>query len=116
MRIVLGCTLAVSAFALAAGAADADKAKKKKAGPLPTDPAELFKLLDTEPADKPDGKLSQDEFLALEPKLPKPKKGNASLPDLKKVFANLDVNKDGSLSPDELKPVGVHVELTAKKK
>ncbi len=116
MRRILCSGFLVSAFALTALAADADKPKKKKAGPLPTDPAELFKLLDVEPADKPDGKLSPDELLALEPKLPKPKKGNATLPDLKKVFANLDVNKDGFLTPDELKPIGVHVDLVAKKK
>ncbi len=120
MRRVLCSAVAVSAFALTAVAADADTPKTKKAEPLPTDPAELFKLLDVAPADKPaekpDGKLSLDEFLALEAKLPVTKKSKATPPDLKNIFNIMDRNADGVLTPSEFKTIGSLVELTAPKK
>jgi Ca2+-binding EF-hand superfamily protein len=116
MRRHLFGTLLASLVALTAFAAYADNPKKKKAEPLPTDPAELHKLLDTDPADKPDGKLSLDEFLALEPKLPVTKKSKAAPPDLKNIFNIMDRNADGVLTPFELKTIGTLVELTAPKK
>lgn len=116
MRRFLCSTIALTAFTMTAICADADKPKKKKVEALPTDPAELFKLLDMEPAEKPDGKLSLDEFLALEPKLPVTKKTKTAPPDLKNIFNIMDRNADGFLTASELKTIGTLVELTAPKK
>ncbi len=121
MRRQLFSMLALSAMTLTAFAADADNPKKKKkAEPLPTDPAELFKLLDVapdgKPDEKPDGKLSFDEFSALGPKLPVAKKSKNPPPDLKNVFNALDRNADGFLTVGEFKSIGTLVQLTLPKK
>lgn len=118
MRQLMFAALAIAVVGLSVDAADADKPDKpkKKGGPLPTDPAELFKYLDTGPDGTPDGKLSLDEFLELGPKLPMTKKTKAAPPDLKNIFNSLDRNADGFLTPGEFKTIDTLVELSPPKK
>lgn len=115
MRQLMFAALVIAVVGLSVDAADADK-PKKKGGPLPTDPAELFKYLDTGPDGTPDGKLSLDEFLELGPKLPMTKKTKAAPPDLKNIFNSLDRNADGFLSPGDFKSIATLVELSPPKK